>query len=174
MPSPNVDDVYSLIGFALTYIQTVERQLKFVTTYVLQDGGELNLDKLQSINDRERKKALGYFMVKVRERAELHPALDQFMSTYLSNRNDFIHNQGDIPGWDLGTEEGITIAKAFTSNLLKQAHKINEVFIALVMRWQEQSGIYPPESTNNNAFFRSIEKRYGPLLDVLFTARPKG
>jgi len=56
MASPNSEDIYSLIGFSLTYIQSVERSINFVTTYVLQDGDPLTLEKLNSIEERERKK----------------------------------------------------------------------------------------------------------------------
>ncbi|WEA32706.1 MULTISPECIES: hypothetical protein [Aeromonas] len=71
MTSPNSEDIYSLIGFTLTYIQVVERSISFVTTYVLQDDDPLTLAKLNSIQAKERKKALGYFIGKVKERATL-------------------------------------------------------------------------------------------------------
>lgn len=58
MTSPNSEDIYSLIGFTLTYIQVVERSISFVTTYVLQDDDPLTLAKLNSIQAKERKKLL--------------------------------------------------------------------------------------------------------------------
>ncbi len=171
MNQPNSDDVYSLLGFVLAYIQTTERNFKFVTTYVLQSGEDLDLQRLQSIDSRERKKALGYFMAKIRERADLHPSLDTLMKSYLDNRNDFIHNQQDIPGWDLYSQAGVVVAKSFALNLLRQSHRINEILVALIMRWQEQTSIYPAEETPGQEFFDDIERQYGPLVDVLFTTK---
>ncbi|MFM1683149.1 hypothetical protein [Aeromonas salmonicida] len=163
MKSPNCEDIYSLIGFALTYIQSVERNIKFVTTFVLQDDAPLTLDKLNSIEAKERKKALGYFIGKVKERATLFPPLENLLSDYLKNRNDFIHNHGQIPGWDLDTEEGRNVAKRFTVNLWRQAHKINEIFTALVTRWQEQAEINLPEPHGGEEYIQEVDKDMGRL-----------
>lgn len=171
MTSPNSEDIYSLIGFALTYIQFVERSISFVTTYVLQDDDPLTLEKLNSIEAKERKKALGYFIGKVKERANLAPALENLLADYLKNRNDFIHNHDQIPGWDLYTEEGRYVAKKFTVNLWCQAHKINEIFSALITRWQEQTSIYPPEPHGAEEYIREVDERYGGAIDFLFTSK---
>lgn len=171
MASPNPDDIYSLIGFALTYIQSVEKNISFVTTYVLQDDDPLTLEKLNSIETKERRKALGYFIGKVKERATLAPPLETLLADYLKNRNDFIHNHHNISGWNLDTEEGQKVAKEFTVNLWRQAHKINEIFAALVTRWQEQTGIYPPEPHGGEEYIREIDEKYGAFIDVLFTSK---
>ena len=171
MTSPNPEDIYSLIGFALGYIQSVEKNISFVTTYVLQDDNPLTLKKLNSIEKKKRKKALGYFLGKVKERADLFPALEELLSDFLKNRNDFIHNHDKIPGWDLHTEEGRDVAKQFTVNLWRQAHKINEIFAALVTRWQEQTGIYPPEPHGGEAYIQELDDKYGALIDVFFTEK---
>ncbi len=171
MASTNSEDIYSLIGFALTYIQSVEKSISFVTTYVLQDDDPLTIEKLNSIEAKERKKALGYFINKVKERAILAPPLENLLAGYLKNRNDFIHSHDQIPGWDLHTEEGRNVAKKFTVNLWRQAHKINEIFAALVTRWQEQTGIYPPHSHGGEEYLKEIDEKYGAFIDVLFTSK---
>ena len=171
MPSPNHEDVYSLMGFTLSYIQSVERNMKFVTTYVLQDGDSLTLEKLESINKKERKKALGYFIGKIRDRASLFPNFEELLSEFLNKRNDFVHNQDKIPGWDLSTPEGVVVARTFVISLLHQAHIINEIFAALLCKWQEQTGIYPPQSGESNEYINSIEERYGVYVDILFTEK---
>jgi hypothetical protein len=171
MSIPNPKDIYSLMGFAVSYMQTVERTLRFVTTFVVQDGGELTLSGLQSLDKKERKKALGYFIAKVRDRADLFPDLGGLLTNYLNSRNDFIHNHDAIPGWDLTSEDGVAVARTFTLTLIRQAHKINEVFIALTMRWQAQTGIYPPDQAEGQEFFDEIDKKYGYLVDVFFTAK---
>ncbi|EQB8042455.1 hypothetical protein ACSZOL_04580 [Aeromonas hydrophila] len=171
MTSPNSEDIYSLIGFTLTYIQVVERSISFVTTYVLQDDDPLTLAKLNSIQAKERKKALGYFIGKVKERATLALPLENLLSDYLKNRNDFIHNNDQIPEWDLNTERGRCVAKQFTVNLLRQAHKVNEIFSALISRWQEQTGIYPPEPHGGEEYIRSIDDKYGAVIDILFMSK---
>ncbi len=171
MASPNSEDIYSLIGFSLTYIQSVERSINFVTTYVLQDGDPLTLEKLNSIEERERKKALGYFIGKIKEKAQLAPPFEKLLADFLQNRNNFIHNHDKIPGWNLDTEAGVDIAKQFTVNLWRQAHKINEIFAALVSLWQEQAGIYLSANPEVEDYIKEIDEKYGALIEILFTAK---
>ena len=92
MVSPNPEDIYSLIGFALTYTQSVEKNISFITTFVLQDEEDLIIEKLNSIESKERKKALGYFIGKLKSRVDLAPVLESLLADFLKNRNDFIHN----------------------------------------------------------------------------------
>ena len=171
MAKANPEDIYSLIGFTLSYIQSVESNLSFVTTFVLQDAEPLTLEKLNSIIEKERKKALGYFMTKVKERARLAPALENLLAEFLQNRNDFIHNQDRISGWSFDTEEGLSVAKQFTLNLLFQGHKINEIFATLVNRWQEQTGIYPPNSHGAEEYLQELDKKYGEFINIFFTQK---
>lgn len=171
MQSPNLDDIYSLMGCTLSYIQSVERHINFITTFVLQGEGDLTLEKLNSINKKENKKALGYFIGKIKERVELHQSLEELLGDFLKNRNDFIHNQDKIPEWDLDTEEGVLVARNFTASLLVQGHKINEIFAALTISWQQHTGIYPPGFNEKYEFTQKIEEKYGALIDVLFTEK---
>lgn len=172
MSQPNSEDVYSMMGFALCQIQATERTFKFITTYVLQDGDDLDIEKLQSINKRERKRTLGYFMVKIRGRAQLHPSLDILLQDYLDDRNDFIHNQRDIPNWNLDSEEGTAAAKVFIMRLIRKSHKISEILMALIINWQAQTGINLPDISADQDYFDEIDQRYGHLVDVFFSAKP--
>ena len=81
------------------------------------------------------------------------------MADFLKNRNDFIHNQDKIEGWDLDTEEGIAKAKVFTVTLWRQAARINEILVALMLRWQEQTGIYPPGARNDEPLMSCLKKK---------------
>lgn len=171
MPKPNEHDIYSLIGFALTYVQSVEQNVKFCTTFVLQGDAELTWKRLQGLEVQERKKALGYFIVRVKERAKLFPAFEELLSSFLQNRNDFIHNQHKILGWDLSTADGVTVARNFLVSLLRQAHTVNEIFASLVTRWQEQAEIYAPATPDQSAYFEDIENQYGAFIDTIFASK---
>ena len=171
MPQPNEHDVYSLIGFALTYIQSVERNIRFCTTFVLQGDAELTWETLQRLEGQERKKALGYFLGKVKERAQLLPAFEELLDNFLQNRNDFVHNQDKIPGWALDTEEGVRVARNFVVSLLRQAHTVNEIFAVLVTKWQEQVQINTPTTPEMKVYLEEIENRYGAFIDTYFSAK---
>lgn len=171
MHQPNEHDVYSLIGFTLTYIQSVERNIKFCTTFVLQGETELTWETLQHINGQERKKALGYFVGKVKERAQLFSAFEELLNDFLQKRNDFVHNQDKIPGWNLDTEEGVLGARKFVVSLLRQAHVVNEIFAALVTKWQIQAKIDAPTTSELEAYLEDIEDRYGVYINTFFSAK---
>lgn len=171
MHQPNEHDVYSLIGFTLTYIQSVERNIRFCTTFVLQGNTELTWETLQHINGQERKKALGYFVGKIKERAQLFPAFEELLNDFLQQRNDFVHNQDRIPGWDLETEDGILVAKKFVVSLLRQAHVVNEIFATLVTKWQVQTKIDTPTTLELQSYLEDIENRYGAYINTFFTAK---
>ncbi len=109
-------------------------------------------------------------MARLRERADLFSSFDKLLESFLKNRNDLIHNHDSIPGWDLNTAQGRVVARQFTSNLLLQAHKINEVLIALVMRWQRETGMKSPKEQDHQ-FFQDIDTKYGHLIDMLFSEK---
>jgi hypothetical protein len=171
MHQPNEHDIYSLIGFTLTYIQSVERNIKFCTTFVLQGDTALTWERLQYIQGQEKKKALGYFLVKVRERAQLFPAFEELLNEFLQKRNDFVHNQDKIPGWNLSNEEGALVARKFVVSLLRQAHMVNEIFAALVNKWQIEAKLDVSTTPELQVFIEEIENRYGDYIDTFFTAK---
>jgi hypothetical protein len=102
---PDVNNIYSLIGVAVVYIQAVEHVIKLCTTFVLQGDDELTIEFFHKLDGHERKKTLGYFIGKIRERASLHPSFDGLLDSVLNDRNSLIHNQENIPGWQLDTLE---------------------------------------------------------------------
>lgn len=171
MPQPNEHDIYSLIGFALTFIQSVERQIRFVTRFVLQGDAELTWETFQRLEGQERKKALGYFLGKVKERTQLLPAFEELLNGFLQNRNDFVHNQDKIPGWALDTEEGVRVARNFVVSLIRQAHIVNEIFATLIIKWQEQVQINPPTTPEMRAYLEELENRYGAFISTYFSAK---
>lgn len=171
MSAQAFDDVHSMIGMTLCYVQFVEKHIKFITTFVLQNGEPLDLDKLNSINKQESRKALGYFLGLIKKRADVIPELEELMANFLQNRNDFIHNHEKIEGWDLNTEAGIKVAKVFMSKLLLQGQKLNHIFVALTCRWQEQVGVYPKVEHEDEDLINKIDAEYGPLVDLMFTQK---
>jgi len=163
------EDIYSLIGLTLCFIQQVESTLNFVLTYVLQDDEPLTIQNLEQLKRKERKSTLGYFVKKLKMRAELLPALETLLDEFLTNRNDFVHNQKDIPGWDLQTKEGEAVAREFTIKLLLQGKKLLETFYALIIQWDQHVGLNTPFP--NEQFVRTIDEQYGWLVDSLFTKK---
>jgi hypothetical protein len=165
------EDVHSMIGITLCYVQSVEQTIRFITTFVLQNGETLDLEKLNSLNNKEGKKALGYFIGLIKKRSDVIPEFEELMASFLQNRNDFVHNHDKIEGWDLDTEDGVKVSKIFMSKLLLQGHKLMEIFVALICRWQEQTGIYPQEVHGGEFLINKVDAKYGAFVDQIFSEK---
>ncbi|HAS6941482.1 TPA: hypothetical protein I7279_14055 [Vibrio parahaemolyticus] len=168
MNKPNVEDIYSLIGAALVNIQSLESLMKFCTTFVLQDGDFIDFEGLTKLEKKEKKKTLGYFIGRVKERADVHPNLLLLLESFLENRNMLVHNVDSIPNWDLNTIEGTTAAKAFVGNLIRQTRILTQIFSALVTAWQQQVGIEIKLGDSEQKVLDEIQLEYGAFIDELF------
>jgi len=165
MPEPG--NVYSLIGFALVYLQSLERSVKMCTTYVLQDGEALDLAKLQQLQESDRRKTLGHFTRRIKERTSVHPMFEDLIDTVVRDRNDLVHNVDRIPGWSLEQQEGIEVATKFVTQLLHRAHFLNEVLVALSAQWIRQASLDVSTSAEVQAYIDNVEKAYGELIPTL-------
>jgi hypothetical protein len=171
MHEPDVENVYSIIGFTLTCLQSFERSIKFCATYVLQGEDELNWERLQKIEKEEGKKALGHFIAKVRARAALHQKFEELLTSVLRDRNDFVHNTDRIAGWNLSTYEGVEVAKGFCLSLLRRTHLLQEILSALCGQWQQQARIEVSTTPEQDEYFAQIDSKYGHLVDLYFARR---
>ncbi|HAS6505923.1 TPA: hypothetical protein NGT97_004491 [Vibrio parahaemolyticus] len=168
MNKPNVEDIYSLIGVALVQIQSLESLMKFCTTYVLQEGDFIDFEGLTRLEKKEKKKTLGYFIGRVKERADVHPNLLRLLESFLENRNMLVHNVDSVPDWDLNTIEGTKAAKMFVGNLIRQTSVLTHIFSALVNAWQQQVGLGVKLSDSEQKVIDEIHLEYGPIIDELF------
>lgn len=171
MNKPNVEDIYSLIGVALVNIQSLESLMKFCTTYVFQEGEFIDFEGIRRLESKEKKKTLGYFIGRVKERTEVHPNLLRLFESFLENRNMLVHNVDSIPNWNLNTIEGTNTAKQFVGNLIRQTRKLTHIFSALMSAWQRQVGCEVELSEGDKQVLDDIQLEYGPLIDELFTEK---
>lgn len=156
------------MGLALVLLQAVEKILRLAMTFVLQKGDSLTSDMLRAQEAAERAKTLGYFLSELRKRASLDDSLDALLTEFLKNRNDFIHDLSRVPGWNL---QGDTAAAlTFVRELISQAERVMKVFTALILVWQERTGLTAPETPHHD-WFRSATNTYGPIVDDLFMSK---
>jgi hypothetical protein len=80
---PERADVLMRIGAALLMMQSAERGLRFCLTFVFQKSSPLTLEMLQTQEEEERKKTMGYFLRELRQRVELDDTFD-FSKTEIS------------------------------------------------------------------------------------------
>jgi hypothetical protein len=171
--APNSEDVFSLLGFALTSAQSVERMLRLCTTYVVPKKGGWTFEKLQSLKEEERLKTLGYFVDQVRRRTSLKPDFSDTLSKYLDMRNDIVHDHRRISGWDLECEEGVTFAKQHLWEFIELGTQISNLFAALAMEWQQLNGIDVKLDEQARSHLDVVKSQYGHLVFESFFSSEK-
>jgi hypothetical protein len=157
------------IGTTLIVVQMVEHMLRLTMTFVFQKTSPLTLEAVEVQKEAERKKTIGYFIAELKKRVDVDPSLEDGLSTFLTIRNQFVHNLSDIPGWDTETEEGQAVAMKFVGQLFNVSRTLLKVFAGLVRAWQEQVQMDIPVPANE--FFEEVDTKYKPLLDELFASK---
>jgi hypothetical protein len=160
-------DLLARIGVALLTVQTAERALRLITTFVLQKSGSIAPEELLAQSETERRKTLGYFLAELRKRAAIDPHFDATLAEFLRRRNTLVHNLSDFPGWDIHTHRGIH-AGGFVNELIGMTEEVLKVFAGLVRAWQIQIGEATMPDIRDHDFFREVDAKYVPMIDDLF------
>ena len=146
--------------------------MRLCTTFVFQGQTPLTLDTLEALEQAERRKTIGQLCNTLRQRVELRVDFESLLANFLEQRNRLIHRTFDIPGWNLRTAEGRTVAKSFADGVLVQANSLLYVFAGLVRAWQTRSGLGgPPIPPDAEDFFTTLDRHYVPLIDALVAAK---
>lgn len=166
---PEEFEVLGMIGATLLLTQSVEEALRVITTFVIQKGDRLDLRTLEAQTQAEQKKTIGYFIGELRKRADLRKDLEVCLASFLSHRNTLAHNVEKIPGWDLKTEEGREVARAFLGILMQESSILTTVFGALANAWMKAT--IPGAEISNQAMIDAMTATYTPHLNDLFRAK---
>ncbi len=133
---------------------------------VMQIAMPREQDLFASLTDRlvakQRQRPLGPFLHELRNRATLHPDIEELLSRFLLRRNCFVHNLSEVEDWSLKTEAGCTAANNFMNNLLADSVEVRNVFIGLLHSWKVQTGYDTTEE--EDSAFAAMEKYEGQIL----------
>ena len=163
-------EVPARLGLALLQIQAAEHVIRLVLQHVIQDKS-ITVEILEAQEQAERKKTLGYFLHKLRARADLVPELDEMLQKFLDYRNTFAHNLSEVPGWNLETDEGRQVAIAWLAELQQLTEQVCKIFWGLVRAWEKEHDNAHPIA-GEGEFFKDIDPIYTTLATMLFRAKP--
>jgi hypothetical protein len=163
-------DLLARIGAALLSVQTTERALRLITTFVFQKSGTLTAERLIAQTNAEQKKTLGFFLAELLKRADLDVHFNGTLAEFLRRRNLLAHNLSDLPGWNTDTVHGIYIGRRFINELLEMNNEVLKVFTALIRAWQAQRDDKTLD-VPGHPFFEEVDATYVPLVDRLFSAK---
>jgi hypothetical protein len=128
-------------------VQLTERVIR-TTLHLVLPGKPLNsLKKFMKAEEALSKATLGTMMSQLRARVDLHPSLDNLLTSFVARRNTLAHHLNDIPGFAMTTENEVAQARHWIAMFVQDTDKVLRSFIALILDWQQQSGRPMPDST---------------------------
>jgi hypothetical protein len=164
-------EIYMLIGQVILISQIAEQALKACMTFVIQDDDPLTLEKLKSQDQQEKRKTLGYFISKLRRKAEVDVDLDGLLSEYLEKRNLLVHNVEAIPEWNLKSQAGRRVAKQFIERLGYLASETMMIFPGFLRAWQVESLPDVSMPLESERLLQELDINYAPLIRVLLSKK---
>jgi hypothetical protein len=163
-------EVLVRMGVHLLTLQCTEHVIRLCLQIVLPREPINTLEDLRSLEQREGKKTIGYFLAALRQRADIAPEFDEQLTTFLAARNSFAHDLSSVPGWDMRTEEGCRKCIELLEQWEDQATEVQNVFAGLLRIWELQSG-KPTQLPGAEALFATIERDFVPKVPQLFTVK---
>jgi hypothetical protein len=88
----------------------------------------MTFEMLEVQGAKHQKSPLGHFLGELRKRVVVDPDFDDTLKQFLEDRNTFVHDLTRIPGYNLGTEEGLQAGIDFIIKLTAQAEHVRNVF----------------------------------------------
>jgi len=135
------DDVLKMVGEAVLCSQALDALLDLILTWVLQDGKPMTKDHFSKIQSLHHRKPLGFFFAEMKKRADYSPVLKDTFDRFLENRNRLVHRFHDVDGHQLSSDDDIAKVSQFLSVLLQDTWNLIKFFSALIVAWQEQTGV---------------------------------
>src|ERR1043166_3384454 len=131
MPGMTEDEeLIYLMGTILILLQAAEKVINLAMTWVLRDESVKTIDDIMRLNGEHRKKTLGFFFQRLRRTFNVNTTFNDLLKRFLTNRNLFIHNLSDVPGFDLDTEDGRKIAEEFLIKFNHDTTLVLKIFTA--------------------------------------------
>ena len=152
------------VGETLLMVQDVEASLRFVMTFVIQQGEEeMDLARYETQTRAERKKTIGYFLSQLRRRVDVEPTTDARLSAFLDMRNLFVHKLDEVPGWGLDDEASLAASNDFLTDLLATSFYIYLWLAGITKSWARQVGM--TTKYDDEEIVRMIDEHFVPLAE---------
>jgi hypothetical protein len=124
------EDVWARIGALLALLQHVEREIDMALTGLFPDQ-VITFEQIASSNKSQKKKTLGQLFRRLRE---LNPNMDRYktsQSTFVENRNRFVHRLFTEKGYDINNPKDVTRIRKFVDSLTHHSIALDIAFQAI-------------------------------------------
>ena len=162
--------VFARVGVQLLAFQSVEKMLRLCMQVVLPVEPIKKVEHLHALEERERKKTLGYFMAALRSRVTVDTTFDAALAIFLDDRNAFVHDIHQFTDWNPQTAEGCAACQRLLDLLDRRTQIVLNAFSGLLRSWELQNG-NPITLQEHEAEFARIEQECVPLANLFFAPK---
>jgi len=135
-------EVYKFIGLSLLMLQSTENHIAFCMTYIFPKGKILViLDNMAALEAEDRRKTTGQLISALRQRVQVDSSFDDTLSSFIENRNRFVHRLTDDPKFDLYKPDGRRKIMKFLNEFNSQMEVVAKVFMAFELALFDHLGI---------------------------------
>lgn len=154
---------YGMVGLAITECQAIESFLMFCLSVVLKDSDGNSFEDIK--NPKTRKKTVGQFLTKLRDKAEIDPSFDDLLG-FFDHRNTLVHKLTSEKIYDFHTSQGRKNIRIFLTMFAGLSDTINKTLLGIIFHWVEpekyQDLSAVPVRFAEGTFLGDIEQIFAP------------
>lgn len=157
-------NLFALIGMTLSHVQLTESLINHTLLLVIQEGDGLDMEAFKKQNHLLNRKTLGQMVVILKKRVGLHEGLEELLTNFVQDRNTLAHNLGRVEGYDVATVQGRAAMTSFLRELIDNATRLQKIFLALGVSWQQQVGFVTPGDQDIREYLGEDYLNFSELL----------
>ena len=131
------EDAWTRIGLLLGLLQHAELVINVSLAWVFVDQ-PFELEQIASFERYKQKKTLGTLLRALRERVNINSHFDGFLTTFLNDRNRFVHRLFTERGYDFNDPKDVPRIRKFVDSLAERSIIVLAVFHAFIEIWARE------------------------------------
>ena len=135
-----VEDAWTRIGLLLGILQHAEHAINVSLAWVFTDQ-PVTLEQIAFFKPSKQKSTLGALLRKLRERANVDDEFDDFVTTFLEDRNRFVHRLFTEDGYNLSEAKDVAHIREFVDSLTDRSTIVLAAFHAFIEIWAEENAL---------------------------------
>jgi hypothetical protein len=131
------EDAWVRIGLLLGLLQHTEHAINVSLSWVFTDQ-PVALEQIAFFERSKQKKTLGALLQALRERVNIDSDFDGLLTTFLQDRNRFVHRLFTERGFNINESNDVPRIREFVDSLTHRSSIVLAAFHAFIEIWAEE------------------------------------
>jgi hypothetical protein len=131
------EDAWTRIGLLLGLLQHTENAINVSLAWVFA-GQPVALEQIAFLERSKQKKMLGELLRVLRERVNIDSHFDGLLTTFLQDRNRFVHRLFTERGYNINEPKDVFRIREFVDSLTHRSSIVLAAFHAFIEIWAEE------------------------------------